>query len=102
LNACLSTIFVEIIIENSYLPGMSPEQCRAARGWLGWSQAKLAAKANVSLSTVRDFEKGRHAPIAATLAAMRRALEAAGIEFVDEAGKSVGVRLARDAHASSR
>jgi ribosome-binding protein aMBF1 (putative translation factor) len=101
LNACLSTIFVEIATENSYLSRMSPEQCRAARGWLGWSQAGLAAKANVSLSTVRDFEKGRHAPIAATLAAMQRVLEAAGVEFIDEAEKPVGIRLARDAHGSS-
>ena len=79
---------------------MSPEQSRAARGWLGWSQAELAEKASVSLSTARDFEKGRHAPITATLAAMQRALEAAGIEFIDEAGKPVGIRLARDAHGS--
>jgi transcriptional regulator with XRE-family HTH domain len=75
---------------------MTPEQSRAARGWLGWSQAELAAKANVSISTVRDFEKGRHVPIAATLDAMRRALISAGIEFIDESGKAVGIRLSRD------
>ena len=66
---------------------LSPEQSRAARGWLDWSQEDLAKRANVSLSTVRDFEKGRRAPIANNLAAMRGALEAAGIHFtVDPAG----------------
>jgi ribosome-binding protein aMBF1 (putative translation factor) len=102
LIACLSTIFVEITIETSYLSRMSPEQSRAARGWLGWSQADLAKRASVSLSTVRDFEKGRHVPIAVTLAAMRRVLEASGIKFIDEEGKPVGIRLARDAHETSR
>lgn len=76
---------------------MSPEQSRAARAWLGWSQADLANRARVSLSTVRDFEKGRHAPIAATLTAMQRALEEAQIEFIDEDGKAAGIRLSRDA-----
>ena len=64
---------------------MSPEQSRAARGWLDWSQGELAAKASVSLSTVRDFEKGRRVPIANNLTAMRTALEGAGIVFVDGA-----------------
>jgi ribosome-binding protein aMBF1 (putative translation factor) len=62
---------------------MSPEQSRAARGWLSWSQDDLAKRARVSLSTVRDFEKGRHLPIQATLAAMRRAIESAGIRLID-------------------
>lgn len=69
---------------------MSPEQCRAARGWLDWSQSDLAAAANVSLSTVRDFEKGRRVPIGNNLAAIRAALEARGLGFVyaDEGGKT--------------
>jgi len=67
---------------------MSPEQSRAARGWLDWSQAELAAKASVSLSTVRDFEKGRRVPIANNLTAMKAALEGAGIAFVDDGGTS--------------
>jgi len=70
---------------------MTPEQCRAARGWLDWSQSDLAAAANVSLSTVRDFEKGRRIPIGNNLAAIRAALEAKGMGFVyaDADGKSL-------------
>ncbi len=65
-----------------YFAWMTPEQCRAARGWLDLSQDELAKAAGVSLSTVRDFEKGRRVPISATLAAMRAALDARGIGFV--------------------
>ena len=68
---------------------MTPEQSRAARGWLDWGQQELADAAGVSLSTVRDFEKGRRTPIGATLAAMQAALEKAGIAFVD--GEALGL-----------
>ncbi|WP_294537701.1 helix-turn-helix domain-containing protein [uncultured Rhodoblastus sp.] len=61
---------------------MTPEQCRAARGWLNWSQDDLAFAADVSISMVRDFEAGRPIPIGRNLGAMRATLEAAGIGFV--------------------
>lgn len=60
---------------------MTPEQCRAARGWLDWSQDQLATFSKVSLSTVRDFEKGRRTPISNNLEAMKRSLEREGIGF---------------------
>jgi hypothetical protein len=60
---------------------LTPEQCRAARGWLDWSQDVLAVKAKVSLSTVRDFEKGRRTPIANNLAALEGVLMGAGIRL---------------------
>jgi transcriptional regulator with XRE-family HTH domain len=74
---------------------MTPEQSRAARAWLDWSQQELAAKASVSLSTVRDYEKGRRVPIANNLTAMRAALEAAGIAFVETTGISFAKRPKR-------
>jgi transcriptional regulator with XRE-family HTH domain len=71
---------------------MSPEQCRAARGWLGWTQQELARQAGVGLSTVRDFEKGERTPIAQNLAALRRAIEEAGIRLVfSENGEPSGI-----------
>ncbi|MGF7211589.1 ribosome-binding protein aMBF1 (putative translation factor) [Skermanella aerolata] len=71
---------------------ITPEQCRAARGWLDWSQEDLAKKASVSLSTVRDFEKGRRTPIANNIDAMRRAFLDAGLRCdFDEVGKATGI-----------
>ena len=61
---------------------LSPEQSRAARGWLDWSQEELAKRASVSLSTVRDFEKGRRVPIRNNLDAIERAIKSAGIKLL--------------------
>jgi len=63
------------------MTNLTPEQCRSARAWLGWSQAELAERAKVGQSTVKDFESGKRTPIQATLAAMRVVLETEGIGF---------------------
>jgi transcriptional regulator with XRE-family HTH domain len=71
---------------------MSPEQCRAARGWLSWSQQDLAKRASVGLSTVKDFENGKRTPIANNLQAIRRAIEDAGVKLIfGPKGEGVGV-----------
>jgi predicted transcriptional regulator len=61
---------------------LSPEQCRAARAWLGWPQDELAKRAKVGLSTLKDFEGGKRAPMRNNLEAIRTALENAGIRFI--------------------
>ena len=71
---------------------ISAEQSRAARAWLDWSQDDLAKRAKVSLSTVRDFEKGRRVPIRNNLAAMRMALEAEGMRFELDGDVPVSIR----------
>jgi transcriptional regulator with XRE-family HTH domain len=71
----------------------APALSRAARGLIDWSQSDLAAASGVSLSTVRDFETGKRTPIANNLAALQRALEAAGVEFTN--GGELGVKLRR-------
>ncbi|MDO6963994.1 helix-turn-helix domain-containing protein [Rhizobium alvei] len=69
---------------------LSPEQSRAARGLLDWSQTQLAKASNLSESTVRDFEKGRRIPSINNLAAVERALEAAGVVFLADGETTVG------------
>jgi transcriptional regulator with XRE-family HTH domain len=59
-----------------------PAQSRAARALLNWSQPELAQASGVSVSTIRDFETGKRSPIGSNLAALNRALERAGIEFL--------------------
>lgn len=76
-----------------YRPQMTPAQCRAARGLIKWSQDDLAKAAEVGIVSVRQFENENTEPRRATLAAMRRALEAAGVEFIAENGGGPGVRL---------
>lgn len=65
------------------------QQVRAARGLLSWSQGQLAQASQVSLSTVRNFEAGRGTPIPATLNALQRALEDAGVVFSERHGVSL-------------
>jgi transcriptional regulator with XRE-family HTH domain len=60
---------------------------------LDWSQTRLAEAANVSLSTVKDFEAGRRTPYRQSLVAIREALEAAGVIFIEQNGAGPGVRL---------
>ncbi len=72
---------------------MTPAQCRAARALADWSQQQLADAAGVGNATIRNFEAGRSSPQRATLDVLRRALEAAGVIFVDENGEGPGVRL---------
>jgi transcriptional regulator with XRE-family HTH domain len=72
---------------------ITPGQCRAARALLELTQGDLANAAELGLSTVVDFEKGRRQVSAAALQAITHALTARGVEFIDENGGGPGVRL---------
>ena len=72
---------------------MTSAQCRGARAILEMTQPELARAAALGLSTVVDFERRRREVSEEAIKAMRRALEAAGIEFIDENGGGPGVRL---------
>jgi transcriptional regulator with XRE-family HTH domain len=70
---------------------MTPAQCRAGRALMELTQTQLAEGAGLGLSTVVDFERSRREVSGDAIAAMRRALEAVGVEFTN--GAQPGVRL---------
>lgn len=70
---------------------MLPAQCRAARALLGLEQGEVAEAAGVARATLIDFEKGQRTPRAATIASIKAALEAQGVEFTN--GDAPGVKL---------
>jgi transcriptional regulator with XRE-family HTH domain len=66
-------------------------QIRAARGLLDWTVRDLAERAGVPRNTLSNIETGAYAGAPETLAAIRRVLERAGVEFTN--GDAPGVRL---------
>ncbi|MGZ8417700.1 MAG: helix-turn-helix transcriptional regulator [Methyloceanibacter sp.] len=79
---------------------MTPGQSRAARGLLDWTLRDLAEAAGINHNTVNSFETGRYAGSPETIAAMRKALEKAGIEFTN--GKRPGVEAATEIATEKR
>lgn len=63
-------------------------QIRAARAMVKMTGEELAAKARVSISTIRRAEAASSVPTitAANQAAIRRTLENAGVEFINQNG----------------
>ena len=74
---------------------LSSEQIRAARALLGWSASDLARESALGVNTIRRAEVAEQGTslTAANDLAVRRALEFAGVEFIDENGGGPGVRL---------
>ena len=72
---------------------ISTAQIRAARGLLRWTQASLAHRAAISAVTLNMIENETVRPRDATMAAIRIALEAGGVQFLEEDGVGVGVRF---------
>jgi DNA-binding XRE family transcriptional regulator len=69
-----------------------PVQCKMARAALGLGVRELATAADVSPETVVRFEGGETLRTR-TVAAIRIALEGAGVDFIAENGGGAGVRL---------
>src|SRR3954467_10702519 len=75
---------------------VSPEQCRAGRALLNWSQADLAARAGVARKTVTEFEIGSRPLNFRTRRDITLALEAAGLVFFwEDAPYRQGVAMRR-------
>jgi len=71
---------------------MKPVQLKMARAAVGWGVRELAKKASVTANTVTRIENGADAK-QSTMDRLQHALEAAGIEFIQENGGGPGVRL---------
>jgi transcriptional regulator with XRE-family HTH domain len=73
---------------------LTPRQLRAARALTGYSRDALAKKSGTAAETVQGFESRGSDPKRSTMLKWKRALEAAGVEFLDAAdGKGEGVRF---------
>ena len=78
-------------------------QIRAARSLIRWTADELAAASALSVATISraELKQSETSLTAANDLAIRRALEAAGVEFIDENGGGPGVRL-RERHQKKR
>ena len=74
---------------------LSSAQIRAARALLRWSAEDLARESSLGVTTIRRAELADNETslTAANELAVRRALETAGVVFIDENGGGSGVRL---------
>ena len=74
---------------------LTSEQIKMARAALDWSIDVLAEKTDVSSRTIKRIEAQVGIPVAteANLRLIRETLQAAGIEFIGDAGDGPGVRL---------
>jgi ribosome-binding protein aMBF1 (putative translation factor) len=80
---------------------ITARQVRAARALLSWTQEMLAEKAVVALTALKRLESERNLPVHdGTRDQVRRALEAAGIVFI-ESDRGRGVMLLNDASSSA-
>jgi hypothetical protein len=74
---------------------LTSAQIRAARSLIKWTAEDLAHQSRVSLRTIRRAELADQdtSMTTANEFAVRRALEEAGVEFIDENGSGPGVCL---------
>lgn len=70
---------------------MTPIQCRAGRALVGMTQQALAERSGLTRKSVMLFEGGERSMLPDNVRAVRRELEAAGVELLG--GARVGVRL---------
>ena len=74
---------------------LTSDQIRAARTLIRWSAKRLADEAGLGISTIQRMEAAEGVPSASgrNLDAVQKTLEAAGIDFIEEDGRGVGVRF---------
>jgi predicted transcriptional regulator len=73
---------------------LTPQQLRAARALVGWSREELAKESGVSTLAIKSFETRGSDPRQTTIYKWIRALEKAGVVFLDRDNQGgPGVRL---------
>lgn len=75
---------------------MTGEQIRAARALLGWTATDLGSKSGVSYATIQRIDATR-GPVSGrfeTIEAIRKALEAEGIQFLENGQAALGTGVA--------
>src|SRR5262245_53223758 len=99
LDHVIKLVSYDAIEVNMKSKPLTSAQIRAARALVRWSSAELAREANLGLATIRRAEltEGETSMTTANDLAVRRALEAAGVEFIDGNGGGPGVRLRKGA-----
>jgi predicted transcriptional regulator len=80
---------------------LTPAQCRAGRALLEMTQPELAKRASLGLSTIVDFERARRRISDEAASTIKKALEKAGVVFIDENGGGAGVRLRKPADSKA-
>ena len=83
---------------------ISIRQVKAARALLGWSQSDLARHSGVSEPTIARLEStdGKLGGREETAKKIRTALEASGIDFIEENGTGEGVRFRKPRRLRSK
>jgi transcriptional regulator with XRE-family HTH domain len=71
---------------------ISPAQLRAARAWLGLTQAELALRAGVGRGVIAEYERGSRLAHPSSLTSLKSALEELGIRFLFEDRRGVGLK----------
>ncbi len=80
---------------NGLHTALTSAQIRAARALIRWSAEDLARASAVGVTTIRRAELAEETTslTAANDRSLRRALEDASVEFIDENGGGAGVRM---------
>jgi hypothetical protein len=101
MSASLSHMTVLLSYDNNtvkaetYMRSILGAQMRAGRALLRWAATDLVRESGVSLATIHRAESvdGKTTMTAANASAVRRALENAGIELIEEDDGGPGARL---------
>ena len=65
---------------------ITPQQIRAARGYLDWTRADLAGRAKINVGTIKNIEDGTVQPHADTVEAIERVFRQRTSNFCQTAG----------------